>query len=194
MRCEFNEVRCTTNDKFVCFQCINCEKKIALLKTLKPEFQNIFNQLPNCAKESAVVLPAITDGATTTLQLTYSATAKNTGNTVSDTVTTQEHLASIAKSPPAIKFKENPAGAGTQLKRLLARVGIKASDTCSCTARATKMDEMGIEWCEQNINEITGWLKEEAARRNLPFLAYPTKVLITRAIKIAKKVRDAQQL
>lgn len=194
MRCEFDEVRCATNDKFVCFQCVNCEKKIALLKTLKPEFQSIFNQLPDCSKESAAVLPAVTSGATTTLEMSYSATANNPANTISDTVTTREHLAAMAKPPePAKKFKENPAGAGTQLKRLLSKVGIKASDTCSCTARATKMDEMGIEWCEQNITEIVGWLKEEAARRKLPFLAYPTKILVQRAIKMAKKVRDAQQ-
>lgn len=87
----------------------------------------------------------------------------------------------------------NLAGPGTQLKRLLSKVGIKSTANCSCNARARKMDEMGIEWCEQNISEIVGWLKEEAQRRNLPFLAFPTKILVQRAISAAKRVAASQQ-
>jgi hypothetical protein len=96
--------------------------------------------------------------------------------------------------PPAEKISAlNLAGPGTQLKRMLSKVGIKATPNCSCNARARKMDEMGIEWCEQNVNEIVGWLKEEAQRRNLPFLAFPTKILIQRAISAARRVRASQQ-
>lgn len=97
-------------------------------------------------------------------------------------------------APPVEQISAmNLAGPGTQLKRLLSKVGIKATPNCSCNARAKKMDEMGIEWCEQNIGEIVGWLKEEAQRRNLPFLAFPTKILVQRAISAAKRVRAAQQ-
>jgi len=94
--------------------------------------------------------------------------------------------------PPTPIAQLNLAGPGTQLKRLLSKVGIKATPNCSCNARAKKMDEMGIEWCEQNITEIVGWLKEEATKRKLPFLAYPTKILIQRAITAAKRVQAAQ--
>jgi hypothetical protein len=54
------------------------------------------------------------------------------------------------------------------------------------------MNERGIEWCEQNVNEIVGWLKEEAGRRNLPFLSFPTKILVQRAIKIAGRIKAEQ--
>jgi hypothetical protein len=54
------------------------------------------------------------------------------------------------------------------------------------------MDEMGVEWCEQNIDEIVGWLKEEAQKRRLPFLAFPTKILVQRAINMAKRVQEAK--
>lgn len=100
-------------------------------------------------------------------------------------------------APPAVEVvpisQMNLAGPGTQLKRLLSKVGIKATPNCSCNARARKMDEMGIEWCEQNIDEIVGWLKEEAGKRKLPFLSFPTKVLVQRAIKLAKRARDEKQ-
>lgn len=104
-----------------------------------------------------------------------------------------------ATTPPVVKPPQPPpiaslnlAGPGTQLKRLLSKVGIKSTPTCSCNARAKKMDEMGIEWCEENIAEIVGWLKEEAGKRHLPFLAFPTKILVQRAIKAAKRARDNQ--
>ena len=86
----------------------------------------------------------------------------------------------------------DPAGAGTQLKKLLAKVGIKSTEGCSCNNRARIMNEKGIEWCEQNVDEIVKWLGEEAGRRKLPFLDFPARMLVTRAIKLAKKVRDGQ--
>ena len=191
MRCAFDEVKCSTNDKFVCFQCGRCAKKIALLKTLKPEFMSILSQLPDCPEAQEEIAPTMRFEPTAPMQMTYSTTSVEKTTTAGDLLPPKDPR--VTARPEPVKFKENPAGAGTQLKRLLSRVGIKASDTCSCTARATKMDEMGIEWCEQNIPEIVGWLKEEAAKRKLPFLAYPTKVIVQRAIKMAKKVRDAQQ-
>jgi len=93
-------------------------------------------------------------------------------------------------APPPTPERWDPAGAGTQLKKLLSKLGIKSTENCSCNARARIMNERGIEWCEQNVNEIVGWLKEEAGRRRLPFLAFPTKIIVERAIKAAKRVRD----
>jgi hypothetical protein len=57
-------------------------------------------------------------------------------------------------------------GVGTELKRLLARVGIVATATCSCNQRALEMDRLGPVWCRQHANEILDWLGEEAARRS----------------------------
>ena len=86
-------------------------------------------------------------------------------------------------------------GPGTELKKLLKTIGITSSPTCSCNARARKMDENGIEWCENNIDTIVGWLREEATKRKLPFVDMAGKILVKRAIKNAKKnIRTNSQL
>lgn len=83
---------------------------------------------------------------------------------------------------------ESPAsGVGTALKGLLNKIGIKATPNCSCNKRAKIMDQNGIEWCENNIDIILGWLKEEAVKRKLPFLEIGAKILIKKAISDAKK-------
>jgi hypothetical protein len=105
-------------------------------------------------------------------------------------------------NPPLITFPKNieqstiannpsntpisSSGAGTELKKLLNKIGIKASPTCSCNKRAISMDKNGIQWCEDNIDTIVGWLKEEATKRKLPFIEYAAKMLIKRAINNAK--------
>lgn len=78
-------------------------------------------------------------------------------------------------------------GAGTELKKLLKTVGITASPGCSCNKRAAIMDERGVEWCEQNVDEIVGWLREEATKRKLPFVDFAGRTLVKLAIRRAKK-------
>jgi hypothetical protein len=34
------------------------------------------------------------------------------------------------------------------------------------------MDRLGVDWCEQNLEKIVGWLKEEAIKRKLPFFRF----------------------
>jgi len=99
---------------------------------------------------------------------------------------------------PAIKVgKEGPAvilqsatGPGTELSKLLKRIGIVATPNCSCNARARRMDieearEPG--WCEAHLDEIVGWLREEATKRKLPFLDAAGRVLVRRAISNARR-------
>lgn len=78
-------------------------------------------------------------------------------------------------------------GPGTELKKLLKKIGIVATPNCSCNARANMMNFNGIEWCEKNIDTIVGWLREEATKRKLPFVDLAGRVLVKRAIKRAKK-------
>ena len=78
-------------------------------------------------------------------------------------------------------------GPGSELKKLLKKIGITASPDCSCNARARLMDERGIEWCEANIDEIVGWLREEASKRGLPFVDMAGRMLVKRAIRNARK-------
>lgn len=79
------------------------------------------------------------------------------------------------------------AGPGTELKALLKTIGITASPTCSCNKRAKVMDEKGCDWCEENIDEIDGWLAEEASKRKLPYISLAGKTLIRLAIRRARK-------
>ena len=81
-----------------------------------------------------------------------------------------------------------PAGGpGTEIKKLLARVGITATPDCACNARAAEMDRQGVEWCEANIDTIVGWLREQAEARGLPFLDLAGRLLVRRAIGNARK-------
>lgn len=79
--------------------------------------------------------------------------------------------------------------AGTELKRLLKTwLRIEATPNCACNQRARLMDERGCDWCEQNADEIVGWLREEAEKRKLPFMDAAGKLLVRRAIAAARKI------
>lgn len=88
------------------------------------------------------------------------------------------------KAPPP---PPPPSGPGTELKALLKTIGIVASPTCSCNKRAKVMDEKGCDWCEEHIDQIDGWLAEEAKKRKLPYLSVAGKTLIRLAIRRARK-------
>jgi hypothetical protein len=85
-----------------------------------------------------------------------------------------------------------PAGPGTELKALLKTIGITAKPNCSCNKRAKVMDEKGCDWCEENIDEIDGWLAEESKKRKLPYLSLAGKTLIRLAIRRARKKGNGQ--
>lgn len=93
---------------------------------------------------------------------------------------------------PKERSQNAEGGVGTELKKLLKLIGITASPTCSCNARAKTMDENGTQWCEENKHTIIGWLEEEANKRNLLFSSYLATILINCAIKKAKKAQNKQ--
>jgi hypothetical protein len=90
-----------------------------------------------------------------------------------------------------------PHGPGKELKKLLKTwLRIEASPTCSCNARAKRMDveeERSPGWCEANLDEIVGWLREEAEKRKLPFLDAAGRVLVRRAISNARREQARAQ-
>lgn len=93
---------------------------------------------------------------------------------------------------PAVKRKEKPGiGPGSQLSNMLARLRIKALEGCSCKARSKKMDEWGPDGCEEHLDEIVGWLHEEARKRKMLFLRWPAKTLVRVAIHKARKAQKA---
>lgn len=88
-----------------------------------------------------------------------------------------------------IREKYSFGGPGMELKKLLKMVGITAAAGCKCNQRAKHMDEMGCQWCRDNIETIVDWLQEEAENRKMLFLRAAAKMLVNRAIRNA----DIQQ-
>ena len=79
------------------------------------------------------------------------------------------------------------AGPGTELKEMLSWLGIKAAPTCSCNQRAAQMNIWGADECERRLDEIVGWLREEAAKRKLPFVEAAARKVVQWAIQRARK-------
>jgi hypothetical protein len=92
----------------------------------------------------------------------------------------------------AVKPAAPTHGPGTELKKMLSKIGIKASPTCSCNTRARIMDEKGVQWCRDNVDTVVGWLREEATKRGLPFVDMAGKLLVKRAISLAEKAEKKQ--
>lgn len=89
-------------------------------------------------------------------------------------------------------LEETPNHPGTVLSKMIKSVGITMTDNCSCKAHAIEMNNKGNDWCEQNIDTIVGRLREEAKRRNLPFMDAIGKMLVNRAIKKSRKLLSNQ--
>jgi len=71
-----------------------------------------------------------------------------------------------ADRPPArVRPWATGYGTGTELKKLLARVGVHTTPNCKCNARAAMMDRLGPGWCRDNRETIIGWLNEEIETR-----------------------------
>lgn len=78
-------------------------------------------------------------------------------------------------------------GPGTELKRLLGRLGIASAGSCSCDRHAMQMNMWGCDECQRREDEIVGWLRAEAADRGLPFVDFAGRLLVRRAVKTARQ-------
>lgn len=81
--------------------------------------------------------------------------------------------------------------AGTALTALLSRIGIAYTPDCPCRSHANQMDAWGCDECERRIDEIVGWLREEATKRGLPFLDVAGRMLVRRAIRNARRAAQS---
>jgi hypothetical protein len=86
-------------------------------------------------------------------------------------------------------LESDPDGPGSILSGMIASMGIKTTPTCSCKRHAIEMNEKGSDWCEQNMPTILKWLKEESAKRNLPFVETVAKIMVSRAIKTSRRLK-----
>jgi hypothetical protein len=89
-------------------------------------------------------------------------------------------------TPADITKAATNGGPGTELKKMLGKIGITASSGCSCNSRAVTMDAWGPDVCEKRIDEIVGWLKDEASKRRLPFIEAVGRKIVKWAIKAAR--------
>lgn len=95
----------------------------------------------------------------------------------------------VIKPWPKSDKDGNVCGCGQNVKKFLKMIGIEASENCSCNRRAAIMDQMGPQWCRDNIDEVLNWLKEEAEVRNMGhlFIRPAVKLMVARAIRQAEK-------
>jgi hypothetical protein len=111
-----------------------------------------------------------------------------------DTITVDEThpaypRAKRVQQPTFARATKPTGGPGTELKKLLRLVGITAKPTCPCNAHAVQMDIWGADECQQRLDEIVGWLREEAGRRHLPFSETVARQVVLLAIRRARKAR-----
>lgn len=99
------------------------------------------------------------------------------------TITVDESHPAYPREPE----KPSMCRAGSELKSLLGWVGLKSGPACKCNQRARRMDRLGCDWCEQNLDVISGWLEEEAKARGLPYSHTAGKALVGLAIRRARK-------
>ena len=80
-------------------------------------------------------------------------------------------------------------GPGTELSRLLKRIGINPTPTCQCRAMSQKMAQWGPDECErpERIAEVVAVMRAEAEARGLPFLDVAGRMLVRRAIRNARR-------
>jgi hypothetical protein len=89
-------------------------------------------------------------------------------------------------------LEEHPNGAGTILSGMIASLGIKSTSNCACRKHAIEMNENGNDWCEANMNEILGWLKEESNKRGLPFIEAIAKIMVAKSIKKSRRLLEKE--
>jgi len=85
--------------------------------------------------------------------------------------------------------KRSGSGPGSILAGILKGMGLAPVESCKCKGRAKKMDLWGPDGCEKHMDEILGWLAEEAAKRKLPFVKWPAKKVVELAIARARKAQ-----
>lgn len=99
-----------------------------------------------------------------------------------------ENPSSFLQSLLPKTLETQPNGPGSILSGMLSSLGIKSAPTCSCKRRALEMNTRGPDWCEQNIDQIVGWLEEEAKKRKLPFIKTVAKLMVQRAVSKSRRL------
>jgi orotate phosphoribosyltransferase len=105
--------------------------------------------------------------------------------------TSRVRVKRASRTPRPSDVSRPAGGPGTELKRLLALVGIGEVDGCRCRSRAATLDRRGPDWCEANVDTIVGWLREEAGKRRVFGVRLPFSDLVARRL-VGKAIRRAR--
>lgn len=100
-----------------------------------------------------------------------------------------EH-APLMKLPHGIEYyvtQKKNGGPGTELSKMLSKIGISEIPGCGCRFKGRIMDVEGADWCDKHIEEILDWLEEEALRRGLPFIRIIARKIVRIAIKRSRR-------
>jgi hypothetical protein len=90
-------------------------------------------------------------------------------------------------SPPVEQMTTH--GPGTELSKLLKRLGIEPTPTCQCREKAQEMDAWGCDEASkpERIDEVVAVMRAEAEARGLPFIDVAGRLLVKRAISNARR-------
>lgn len=77
-------------------------------------------------------------------------------------------------------------GVGDTLSSIIKQMGFGYPAISKTRARITKMNKLGIEWCEKNKLIISKWIEDECILQQIPFLRKPVMSIINLAIRRAK--------
>lgn len=181
MACNFLDMPCAVKAGFSCKKCGTCGREVSLPAQLGEQYWGVViaNIERNCDRSGKKMPPPMP----TPIAMQINAARAATPTPVSN---------EMPPIPPTYGAELVPTnGPGSFLKKYLSRIGITVTPNCACTARAQHMDKMGNDWCEANLDEIVGWLREEAEKRRLPFADWPARLIVKRAISASRKAQEA---
>lgn len=92
----------------------------------------------------------------------------------------------------SIVLESSRGGPGYELKRLLATIGIHPKG-CNCNSLAARMDREGPDWCDAHLDDIVGHMGVEAEKRAIPFISLAARMIVLRAIALARRDRPSIQ-
>lgn len=73
-------------------------------------------------------------------------------------------LGKLEEDRPAHQIHAWPPGKGpgTELKHIMASIGVNPTPTCGCNSKAMQMDMWGVDECEKQFDTIVEWLRKGA--------------------------------
>lgn len=99
----------------------------------------------------------------------------------------------VVPLPPRKPYIE-PSGPGTELKRILTRLGITETGGCGCTDMLRRMNAWGVAGCREHREEIIAYLRAKAAERGWVLTsALPVGQLLDAAIYTAEQAQKTPQ-